>query len=525
MKNSIIKSFGRLSVAVALILWITNQLFAVVVPASPFQDHMVLQRERIVPVWGKANPGETVVVTIGTQEQSVVAGKDGKWMVRLDPFKAGGPFQMTIKGENTVVINDIYIGEVWLCSGQSNMDMTVAREDRYWCGVFNEKEEITNANFPEIRVFDTAYTPSDNLQEQVEGKWELAQPETVGHFSAAAYFFGRELYQKYKVPIGLITTAYGASTAEAWISKPALEARSNLKFLLDNYLKKKSEYLPSLQDLLTYQAQVDKWKIDAAKAKADGKDELRAPKNRDPRVDQHNPCVLYNGMVAPLVPYAIRGAIWYQGESNANSVQVYRELMETLIADWRSAWGQGKFPFLYVQLANYAKTYDAEPAAGKGLTLVREAQLQNLSIPNTAMAVAIDNADPLDMGNIHPKNKQEIGHRLALAAIGKVYGEKIDYYGPLYDYYLIEGDKIRVSFSETGKGLVAKEGDLTGFAIAGADKNFVHAEAKIEGNTIVLSSPQVTFPQAVRYGWNANPKVNLYNKANLPASPFRTDNW
>jgi sialate O-acetylesterase len=524
MKNTITKLVG-LSLVILFSISLSNPIFAVVSLASPFQNHMVLQRESVIPVWGKANSGESVVVMLGSQEQSVVTGKDGKWMVRLKPAKAGGPFQMTVKGENTLTLSDVYIGEVWLCSGQSNMDMTVAREDRYWCGVINEKEEVANANYPEIRVFDTAFTPTDDLQEKVEGKWELVSPATVGHLSAAAYFFGRELYLKYKVPIGLITTAYGASTAEAWISRPSMESQPNLKFLMDGYLKKKAEYLPSLQELLTYQEQVEKWKVEAAKAKADGKDELRGPRNRDPRVDQHNPCVLYNGMVAPLVPYAIRGAIWYQGESNQNSQQVYRELMETLIADWRAAWGQGEFPFLYVQLANYGKAYDTDAAGGKGLTLVRESQLQNLAVRNTAMAVAIDNADPQEMGNIHPKNKQEIGHRLALAAMGKVYGENVDYSGPIFDYYLVEGDKIRVKFEATGKGLTAKDGALTGFAIAGADKVFVAAEAKIEGNTILVAAPGVTNPVAVRYGWNANPKVNLYNKANLPASPFRTDNW
>lgn len=525
MKKLIIGSIGKPALIFALFLCLANSVSAVVIPASPFQDHSVLQRDRVVPVWGKANPGETVTVSLGTQKQSAVAGKDGKWMVRLNPTKAGGPYEMTISGENSIVLKDLYIGEVWLCSGQSNMDMTVAREDRYWCGVVNEKGEVADANYPGIRVFDTAYSPTDDVRDQVDGKWELISPETVGHVSAAAYFFGRELYQKYKVPIGLITTAYGASTAEAWISKPALESHPNLKFLLDNYLKKKAEYLPSLEDLLKFQAAMDKWKIEAAKAKAEGKDEVRTPKNRDPRVDQHNPSVLYNGMVAPLVPYAIRGAIWYQGESNTNSQNVYREIMETLIADWRSAWGEGEFPFLFVQLANYAKTYDTDPAAGKGFTLIREAQLRNLSVGNTAMAVAIDNADRQDMGNIHPKNKQTIGHRLALAAMGMVYGEKIDYSGPIYSHYLIEGDKIRLYFNNIGKGMVAKEGELTGFAIAGADRNFVAANATVDGNTILVSGPQISNPQAVRYGWNANPKVNLYNKADLPASPFRTDNW
>jgi sialate O-acetylesterase len=524
MKITKFKISIRLTLAFALFLSIINPVSAIVSLASPFQDHMVLQRDRVVPVWGKANAGESVTVSMGIQQQSVVVGTDGKWIIRLNALKAGGPFEMTVKGENTLVLKDVYVGEVWLCSGQSNMDMTVAREDRYWCGVINEKEEVAQANYPEIRVFDTAYFPTDEVQEKVDGKWEIVSPETVGHLSAAAYFFARDLYKKYKVPIGLITTAYGASTAEAWISQPALEAHLDLTFLIDNYIKKKAAYNPTLAELQKLQEAIDKWKVDGVKAKSEGKDEVRGPKNKDPRIDQHNPCVLYNGMVAPLIPYAIRGAIWYQGESNGNTAAIYGKIMETLINDWRERWGQGEFPFLYVQLANHQQLI-TDPVKDDPMVLVRDAQLKNLSIANTGMVVAIDNADPTDPGNIHPKNKQEIGKRLALIARAKVYGENIPYSGPIYDYTIITGNQMKIAFTNTDGGLLAKGDKLTGFAIAGADKKFVYAQAVIEGNQVIVSSSEVENPVAVRYGWAKNPPVNLYNKADLPASPFRTDSW
>ena len=509
-------------ISIVALLFVVNQLFAEVKPASPFAEHMVLQQAHTVPVWGTANSGEQVTVQFAGQQVSTTAGDDGNWKVILSALSAGGPFEMVIKGENTITIKDVYVGEVWLCSGQSNMDMTVAREDRYWCGVFNEKEELADANYPKIRVFDTAFTPRDEAQKAVDGKWELVSPETVGHMSAAAYFFARDLYKKYKVPIGLITTAYGASTAEAWISNSALEAHPDLQWLIDNYVQKKANYHPTLEEMEKYHEAYEKYLVDAAKAKAEGKDAVRSPKNRDPRVDQHNPSVLYNGMVAPLIPYAIRGAIWYQGESNGNSASQYGEIMEVLIKDWRERWGQGEFPFFYVQLANHQKLI-TDPVKNDPMVLVREGQLQNLSIPNTGMVVAIDNADPENPGNIHPKNKQEIGRRLALIAKAKVYGEAISYSGPIYDYYLIDGNKVELHFKHVDGGLEAHGDQLKGFAICGANKKFVHGDAKIEGKTIVVSSPEVASPVAVRYGWAKNPDVNLYNKSGLPASPFRTD--
>lgn len=491
--------------------------------ASPFGEHMVLQRNKIVPVWGTASPGEKVTIEFNQQSKSTIAGLDGSWNINLSKLKAGGPFVMTVTGQNTIRLGDVYIGEVWICSGQSNMDFTVARENRYWCGVFNEKQEVADANYPLIRVFDTEFSPGEELRKEVVGNWEIVSPQTVGHISAVAYFFARDLQKKLNVPIGLITTAFGASTAEAWISKSALQSNPKFATLLTNFQDKINKYLPDTAAQNKYKKAYEIWVVEAAKAKADGKDELRGPKNTNPIVDQHNPFVLWNGMVAPLVPYAIAGALWYQGESNSPTASIYRDLMETLITDWRKQWNQGDFPFIYVQLANIGKEIETEPAKGGTEAIKREAQLLNLSIPKTAMVVAIDNADPLDMKNVHPKNKQEIGKRMVLAARVIAYGEKLTYSGPVYDKMQIKGNTIQLQFKSTDKGLVCKGDQLKGFAIAGEDKKFVWADAKIVGNSVIVSNPDVAKPVAVRYGWGSNPPTSLYNKADLPASPFRTD--
>jgi len=502
---------------------LAGNLFATVKLASPFGDHMVLQRNKTLPVWGTATPGEKVTITFNKQTKSALAGSDGSWNISLDKLSAGGPFVMTVKGTNTITLQDVYVGEVWLCSGQSNMDFTVAREDRYWCGVVNEKEEVANANYPLIRVFKTTFSPRINEQKEVAGNWEIISPKTVGHVSALAYFFARDLQKKLNVPIGIVVTTFGASTAEAWISKPALQANPKFSNLLTSFQTKLDKYLADTAAQAKYKVAHDKWIIDAAKAKADGKDELRGPKNPDPVIDQHNPYVLWNGMVAPLVHYAIQGGLWYQGESNSPTASIYRDLMETLISDWRKQWNQGDFPFIYVQLANIGKEYETVPAFGGSEAIKREAQLFNLYIPKTAMVVAIDNADSLNMINVHPKNKAEIARRAVLAARAIAYGENITYSGPLYESMQVKGNTIQVKFKSTDTGLVCKGDKLKGFAIAGADKKFVWADAKIEGNSVIVSSPDVANPVAVRYGWGSNPPTSLYNKANLPASPFRTD--
>lgn len=510
------------------ILFSVSLLNAEVKPSTLFNDHMVLQRGVEIPVWGTAWPKEGISVKFNKQVVNVKADADGNWMVRLPKQKAGGPYTLEIEGDNLISYKDVYVGDVWLCSGQSNMDMTVAKEDRYWCGVNNEAEEVANANYPLIRDFDVDFTPSNSEQKNAVGKWEICSPETVGHWSAVAYFFAREMYNKYKVPVGLLTSAYGASTAETWISKQALETHPDLKPLLDAYSQKWTKFTAdSATTMAEYREKLMKFKGDIAAAQAAAGDvtskKPKAPHNPDPVFDQHNPYVCYNGMIAPLFPFAIKGALWYQGESNGPSAKLYREIMETLVADWRARWGQGNFPFLYVQLANYGKPMET-PVKDEALMTVREAQVQNLSIPNTGMAVAIENAGD-NPTNIHPKNKQAIGYRLGLIARAKVYGEKVEYSGPMYKSYKIKNNTIVLSFDHTGKGLMAKDGKLTGFAICGEDHKWVWADAKIKGKKVVVSSPVVEKPVAVRYCWGTNPPASLSNKNGLWTPNFRTDNW
>ncbi|MBC7874737.1 MAG: sialate O-acetylesterase [Ferruginibacter sp.] len=517
--------FPKRSLPVIFFFFVTATFAQVKLPAI-FSDNMVLQSGKPVAIWGQAAAGEQVSVTFGKQKKQTKADDAGKWQLVLSSLPPSAvPQDLFIKAGNTITLKNILVGEVWICSGQSNMDMTVAKEDRYWCGVVNEAEEVAAADYPLIRVFDTDFTPSATPLNDVVGKWEIISPQTVGHLSAVAYFFARDIQKKIKVPIGLITTAFGASTAEAWVREEALVNEPVCKPLVDSFKKKLNKYLADTVAKAKYITDQAKWKIEAEALKAAGKTVPRGPRNPDPVRDQHNAAVLWNGMVKPLVPYAIRGALWYQGESNSPTAKIYRQIMEILITDWRKQWGQGNFPFLYVQLANIGKTYDSLPAKGGSEAIKREAQLQNLSIPNTAMAVAIDNADPADMNNVHPKNKQEIGIRLALAALATVYEEKIVYSGPLYDKMEIAGNNIKLYFKHIGSGFMAKEGQLKGFTIAGEDKKFVWANAKIEGNTVIVSSPDITNPVAVRYGWGSNPPTSLYNKENLPASPFRTDSF
>ena len=527
------KFIKLISVSFLLILFCLNSSRGQIKLGSPFTDHMVLQQGMSVPVWGTASQGEKIIATLNNQTQNTTANETGKWEIRFKNLKAGGPYELKITGKNSITLTDVYVGEVWLCSGQSNMDMTVAKEDRYWCGVFNEAQEVASANYPLIRLFYAKFSPNLVPQNQVEGIWEVCSPSTAGHFSAAAYFFGRNLYQHMKVPIGLLVTTYGASTAEAWTSRSALQSNPNLSFLLENFKQKLDKFYVDSADIMNkYRNALTQWTGDEARAKAEtgdvqanqNKKTSKKPRDPEPWVDQHNPTVLYNGMVAPLIPYAIRGTIWYQGESNGPTAKIYRTIMETMITDWRKAWNQGTFPFIYVQIANH-QTPVTDPVKDDPMVYVREGQLLNLSISNTAMVSAIDNADPDNPGNIHPKNKQEIGLRLAKAAEGLVYKEKITYMGPIYQKMKIEGNAIRLYFSFTGKGLIAKDDKITGFAIAGEDKKFVWANAKIDGNTVVVSCPDITKPVAVRYGWSKNPPVSLYNQDGLPASPFRTDSW
>lgn len=546
------RPFYLLLTGTVAVLFSIASLYGEVVPGSPFGSHMVLQQKQPIPVWGMASPGEKVTITLNKISLSVVAEPTGKWMLRLPAMSAAGPLSMTIQGSNTLTFEDVYIGEVWLCSGQSNMDMTVAKEDRYWCGVFNEEAVVAAANYPKIRMFDVDFDTKDEPQEYCKGKWEVVSPQSIGHLSAVAYFFALEIYKKQNVAIGLLTTAFGASTAEAWTRKEALTGNDRLKYLVDRYeemaRKWDSGEVQKELDAATEQWTVDSKKITAdidflksisecitcpeeAKKTAQARLlELRVPPRprapRNPHTDQHSPYVLWNAMVKPLIPYGIRGAIWYQGESNGPSSKVYREMMEVMVRDWRIEWGQGDFPFFYVQLANIGnkQTDPQQGESGPYELFVREAQLQNLTIPNSAMAVAIENADPDNQGNVHPKDKPKIGYRLGLAARATVYGEKsLVYMGPTFSHMEIKGSEVRLFFNNTGKGLKAEKGILEGFALAGKDKLFVWGNARIEGNSVVVSHPDIPRPVAVRYAWGRNPIISLTNKEGLPASPFRTD--
>jgi sialate O-acetylesterase len=482
-----------------------------------FSDHMVLQQETTVPVWGWAEPGEEVTVSIAGQSQSTKAGAAGKWSVKLARLKVGDTLTLTVKGRNTITVQDVLVGEVWLCSGQSNMAMTVNRAKDF-------DQEKSAANFPKLRMFFEQSAAATEPKEQGRGVWQVCSPETVGNFSATAYFFGREVHQKLGVPVGIINSSVGGTAIEAWTSWDAQKGKAELKQpVFDRWEKMQADWTPE-KAAAAYEKQLAAYKLAVAKAKAGGKPEPRAPRKQvEPRLDGNHPANLYNGKISPLIPYAIRGAIWYQGESNAGIGQLYRLQLTTMIKDWRARWGYD-FPFAWVQLPDFHAA-QKEPVEDTGWVHVREGMLQTLSLPRTGMAITLGLGEA---GDIHPKNKQDVGRRLAFWALGDVYKQKgVAISGPLPDGHKIRGNEVTLSFTHTDGGLVIAQGggELKGFAIAGADKKWVKAAAKILGDKVVVSSPEVARPAAVRYAWADNPEFSLYNGAGLPATPFRTDDW
>jgi len=627
-------------------------------------DHMVLQQGRKVRVWGMAEPGERVTVTFDAGTARATADERGRWQVFVGPFKAGGPFEMTVAGRNTLTFRDVLVGEVWVCSGQSNMEWPLVNAQ-------DGPRYVAQADYTEIHLFTVSKRTSGTPLEDVEGHWVVTRPETVAQFSAVGYFFGRELYSRLKVPVGLIHTSWGGTPAEAWTSRDALAAEPALKPVLERFDAELKD-LPRLQseyerarvewerqyvtqdpgnrgeamgyadparefadwkrmrvpqawesagldvdgsvwfrrevnvpaawagrDLTLELGAIDdfdttyfdgvrvgstgeetpnSWTVPrryhvpgslvragrnviavrvfdrvggggfvggemwlapegATRSEAvplDGdwfyKEELTVPSrqidySRQPQApgpaNQNNPTVLYNAMLAPLLPYAIRGAIWYQGEANAGRAYQYRTLFPTMIRDWRARWGEGDFPFYFVQLANW-KARKTDSIYSEWAEL-REAQSMTLkSVSHTGMAVTIDIGNPDD---IHPRDKLDVGLRLARWALADTYGQKVEESGPLYESSKVEGDKMRVRFTHAA-GLKTRDGAApTGFFVAGDDRKFVPAEARIEGNAVVVRSKDVPHPTAVRYAWADNPSGNLYNADGLPASPFRTDDW
>ena len=646
-----------------LILVFTSVVQAEVRLPAIISDNMVLQQGTKVRIWGNATAGERVTVTFQNKSAETVADAQGRWQVFIGPLKSGGPAELTVKGNNTLTIKNVLVGEVWLCSGQSNMEWPLAN-------TIGGAETVAQANYPEIRMFRVEHHTSAEPLTDLEGHWIVTTPDEAAHFSAVGYFFGRELHQRLKVPIGLINSSWGGTPAEAWTSQEALVASPDLKPILDRYAS--SLNMPA-QAKEAYARALDEWEqknlyIDAGNkgeglgyadpststadwSKMDLPQQLEtagllidgavwfrkvlelpeswagrdlvlnltpiddhdvtyfngkkvgsigretpnsymvprkyvvpgslvhggrnviavrvfdsageggfsrggamsiAPKGAaesevislrgawDYKVElalepkhpdwgsrpeavgvsnQNNPSVLYNAMIAPLVPFAIRGAIWYQGESNAGRAYQYRTLFPIMIRNWRSAWGH-EFPFYFVQLANWHAN-KAEPDESDWAEL-REAQTMTLREPQTGMAVTIDIGDEND---IHPRNKLDVGRRLAAWALAGTYNQKVIPSGPLFDRFTIEGDKVRIRFKH-GVGLKTSDGGpLKGFAIAGEDRRFVWADARINGDTVIVSSPKVMKPVAVRYGWADNPIANLYNRAGFPASPFRTDDW
>lgn len=495
------------------------------VSVSPlFSDHMVLQRGVALPVWGWATAGEPITVSIDGQEQHAVTDKDGRWMLRLAPLQVGAPRTMTISGRTeTLRIADILLGEVWLCAGQSNMVWPVSAAD-------HGAQELAAASHPEIRLFEVAGGKSpvaeqerldpNHLPDGMNGSgqarcvWRASDPKSAVSFSAVGYFFGRALHEQLHVPIGLISNAVGATPIEAWMSHAALSATPEFRKALEWWAA-----VDGFADTAEGKRQL--LALDEAGLKRFGKWSWRADSWLAPHNRLGHPSTFYNSRVHPLVPFALKGVIWYQGEGNTGNAIAYRDYFPALISDWRQQWGQGDFPFLFVQLANWGGAPPAQPQASEWAEL-RESQALALRLPNTGMAVAIDIGDP---GNIHPRNKQDVGARLALAARAVAYGEQIVHAGPTYRDLSIDGNRLRLHFTSLGGGLVAKGGPLRGFALAGADRRFVWADAVIEGDTITVSAEAVPQPVAVRYGWAHNPGCNLCNVEGLPAAPFRSDDW
>lgn len=479
----------------------------VILPAI-ISDNMLLQQQTAVNIWGKADPKEAVQIKTSWDNKvyKTMAGDDGKWSLKITTPKAKVNQTITIEAKNIIQINNILIGEVWLCSGQSNMDFPIAKASGWRTGLLNEDEEMKDADYPEIRLFHVTQklSPEEEL-EDCEGQWMICNPDNLKDFSAVAFIFGRELYKKLSTPIGLIQSTWGGTHAESWTKMSVMENDPVYTELLRDFYASRDNY-PG--DMKRYEADLKIYETEKLNDNT-----IKAPKK--PQGINHNKALstLWNAMIYPIVPYTIKGTIWYQGESNSVRHQDYTHVFTKMINSWRSEWKQGDFPFYFVQIAPHYK----QPPQ------IREAQLKTWqSVKNTGMVVITDGGDSTD---IHPRNKQLPGIRLAKWALAKDYGKKISYSGPVYKSMRVKDNVAILSFDYTDRGLVSQGGLLTGFVVAGNDQKFHPATAIIKGNAVEVSSPNVGQPVAVRYGWDKFFRVNLYNAENLPATPFRTDKW
>lgn len=468
----------------------------------------VLQQNSKVALWGWAAPAERVSISTTWNNKTITATADasGKWIAYVQTGKAGGPYTLTFKASNTLTVDNVLLGEVWLASGQSNMEFFIGKKPNpSYTGVSNYDEVMKDAEHSAIRLIDVPNKVADDPQYDFKGDWKVCSARTIDTFSAVAYFFAKEINKATGFPVGIINSTWGGTPAESWTKKEVLQSDADLNEILVRY-----------QNALdVFSAENEKYKAASAAWKADtGKRKGAAP--AAPMGPTHNksPYKLYNGMIVPVQPYTLRGIIWYQGESNADRAFQYRKLFPAMIKNWRDDWASPKLPFYFVQISPH-RSQIAE---------IRDAQLHVYrNVPYTGMAVTTDNGDSLD---IHPRNKELVGKRLSLWALKNEYGKKdLVASGPLYKSMKIEGGKIRIAF-DYGKGLTTSDGAaLKEFTVAGDDQNFVPAQAKVEGNTVLVWSDAVKAPKAVRFAWRNIPRPNFYNSAGLPASPFRTDSW
>ena len=531
-------------------LWFTMAIVRADVTLAPlFTDHAVLQRDKLVPIWGKAGPGEKVTVTFAGQTLRTTPGNDGRWIVLLEPMPANAQgADLVVAGKNTLTVHDVVVGEVWLCSGQSNMEWPVSR-------AMDASREIASANFPLLRHVRIEHVVTEFPAATVATSgWQSATPENVGTFTAVGYFFARDLHQKLGVPVGLVHSSWGGTPIESWLSPAALASNPAFAVVAERWGRNLADFAANQT---AYEAKLAAWTKAEAEAKAappaktaPATKKKSAPKRADPAAsyndwlrknprprpprgpgDPWTPSGLFNAMINPLAPAALRGVVWYQGENNAERAAEYPPLFTTLITSWRAHFGQDDLAFYWVNLANYEVNGDA---TRRSYAFLREAQTKALALPHTGQALAIDIGDPT---NIHPTNKQEVGRRLALLAKNRLYGIVCDDTGPTFVSAAPEGkpgaqapsagsgQAMRVRFTNATGGLVAHEKPVQSLELAGSDRVFYPAEGKIDRDTLVVTSAQVREPIAVRYAWTNAPQANLYNGAGLPAVPFRSDDW
>ena len=482
---------------------------------SLFSDHMVLQAARKVPVWGWAKPGQRVVVKIAGQEREAKADAQGRWRVTLAPIAAKGPFEMSVEADRRIRVRDVLVGEVWLGSGQSNMNWSVRRSKDF-------ETERDAARFPKLRMFTVTRNASPRPRARCKGKWLVCTPQTVAGFSATAYFFARRLHKALDRPLGIVHSSWGGTAVEAWTSMPVQRTKPELAGLLkawDDRVARWDEAAAKKR----HATRLKSWQRRAARARKEGKRPRRKPRMEvSPVANQNRPANLFNGMIEPLIPYAMRGVIWYQGERNARTVpsaELYALQLPLMIEDWRARWGQGDFPFLFVQLPNFKKRVEG-PGQKSAWASIRESMRRTLRVPNTGMAITLDVGEAKD---IHPKDKQSVGARLARWALATVYGKNIVPSGPLFESWSLDGSRAVVTFRHSGGRLIVRghaDHACPGFELLGKDGRWRSVIAKIDGARAILEHDAVKEPQGVRYAWADNPKAWLVGKGGLPASPF-----